>query len=56
MPPSRKQLVVSDGAVEKHISNIFAKINLPDLQNCAAAALLPPPEFFTERAAMRTAQ
>jgi DNA-binding NarL/FixJ family response regulator len=26
-----KQLVVSDGAVEKHISNIFAKINLPDL-------------------------
>ena len=26
-----QQLVVSDGAVEKHISNIFAKINLPDL-------------------------
>jgi DNA-binding NarL/FixJ family response regulator len=26
-----QQLVVSAGAVEKHISNIFAKINLPDL-------------------------
>jgi DNA-binding NarL/FixJ family response regulator len=26
-----EQLVVSGGAVEKHISNIFAKINLPDL-------------------------
>ena len=25
------QLVVSAGAVEKHVSNIFAKINLPDL-------------------------
>lgn len=25
------QLVVSGGAVEKHISSIFAKINLPDL-------------------------
>jgi DNA-binding NarL/FixJ family response regulator len=25
------QLVVSSGAVEKHISSIFAKINLPDL-------------------------
>ncbi|HEY5820476.1 MAG TPA: response regulator transcription factor [Propionibacteriaceae bacterium] len=25
------ELVVSSGAVEKHISNIFAKINLPDL-------------------------
>ncbi len=24
-------LVVSGGAVEKHVSNIFAKINLPDL-------------------------
>ena len=26
-----EQLVVSGGAVEKHVSNIFAKINLPDL-------------------------
>jgi DNA-binding NarL/FixJ family response regulator len=26
-----QQLVVTGGAVEKHISNIFAKINLPDL-------------------------
>ena len=26
-----RELVVSAGAVEKHISNIFAKINLPDL-------------------------
>ena len=26
-----RQLVVSGGAVEKHVSNIFAKINLPDL-------------------------
>jgi len=26
-----EQLVVTGGAVEKHISNIFAKINLPDL-------------------------
>lgn len=26
-----RELVVSGGAVEKHISNIFAKINLPDL-------------------------
>lgn len=26
------QLVVSGGAVEKHISSIFAKINLPDLR------------------------
>ncbi len=26
-----ERLVVSGGAVEKHISNIFAKINLPDL-------------------------
>jgi DNA-binding NarL/FixJ family response regulator len=26
-----KRLVVSSGAVEKHVSNIFAKINLPDL-------------------------
>ena len=25
------QLVVTGGAVEKHISSIFAKINLPDL-------------------------
>ena len=25
------QLVVSAGAVEKHVSNIFAKINLPEL-------------------------
>jgi DNA-binding NarL/FixJ family response regulator len=24
-------LVVSGGAVEKHVSNIFAKMNLPDL-------------------------
>jgi DNA-binding NarL/FixJ family response regulator len=26
-----EHLVVSPGAVEKHVSNIFAKINLPDL-------------------------
>jgi DNA-binding NarL/FixJ family response regulator len=26
-----EKLVVSGGAVEKHVSNIFAKINLPDL-------------------------
>jgi DNA-binding NarL/FixJ family response regulator len=26
-----QRLVVTDGAVEKHISNIFAKINLPDV-------------------------
>jgi DNA-binding NarL/FixJ family response regulator len=26
-----ERLVVSPGAVEKHVSNIFAKINLPDL-------------------------
>ena len=26
-----ERLVVTGGAVEKHISNIFAKINLPDL-------------------------
>ena len=26
-----ERLVVSSGAVEKHVSNIFAKINLPDL-------------------------
>jgi DNA-binding NarL/FixJ family response regulator len=26
-----ERLVVSAGAVEKHVSNIFAKINLPDL-------------------------
>jgi DNA-binding NarL/FixJ family response regulator len=26
-----ERLVVSGGAVEKHVSNIFAKINLPDL-------------------------
>jgi DNA-binding NarL/FixJ family response regulator len=24
-------LVITGGAVEKHVSNIFAKINLPDL-------------------------
>ena len=26
-----KEMVVSGGAVEKHVTNIFAKINLPDL-------------------------
>ena len=26
-----ERMVVSAGAVEKHVSNIFAKINLPDL-------------------------
>jgi DNA-binding NarL/FixJ family response regulator len=26
-----ERLVITGGAVEKHISNIFAKINLPDV-------------------------
>ena len=26
-----ERMVVSGGAVEKHVSNIFAKINLPEL-------------------------
>jgi hypothetical protein len=26
-----RRLVIAGGAVEKHVSNIFAKINLPDL-------------------------
>jgi DNA-binding NarL/FixJ family response regulator len=45
-------LVITGGAVEKHVSNIFAKINLPDLSSdnrprprgphLAQGALTPP--------------
>ena len=31
MPPSRSVWSITGGAVEKHVSNIFAKINLPEL-------------------------
>jgi DNA-binding NarL/FixJ family response regulator len=32
-------LVITGGAVEKHVSNIFAKINLPDLGSDTARVL-----------------
>ena len=35
-------LVITGGAVEKHVSNIFAKINLPDLGQPPASSRSSP--------------
>ena len=33
MPPSLTRMFVSEGAVEKHVANIFAKLGMPVSDN-----------------------